>query len=70
MRGVGDAEVVAQRAHAVMRSVRSSAGARDRIGDRAQRQVRGRQRDADDVVGQHHHHLAPGLPASSSVVPV
>ncbi len=31
----------------------------DGVGHLPQGQVRGRQGDADDVVGQHHHHIAP-----------
>ena len=57
----GDAEIVAQRR---MRGPQHPAQQRriDRIGDLAQRQVGGGQRDPDDVVGQHHHHLAAGMP--------
>jgi hypothetical protein len=33
----------------------------DRVGDFAQWQMGRGQRNADDVVGEHHHHIAPGL---------
>ncbi len=57
---IGDAEIATQRSMSDAQCPLERLW-RDRIGDRAQRQVSGDQRDADDVVGQHHHHIAAGM---------